>query len=274
MKFADLHVHTHFSDGTYSPSRVVQEALKAELSCIAITDHDNTDGIDTAVAAAQGTLEVLAGIEMTAEYEGCEIHVLGYLLDYKEASFLSMLKDMQKIRVRRIHEICAKLKKLGVPVEPGEVFGLSDKGSMGRLHVARALFERGHVFSIQDAFHRYIGDKGPAYVGKFKMTPKEAIRWLLKVRGVPVLAHPYLLPDKALIADFVKDGLMGLEVYYGEHSKQQTQEFIKIAQKYDLLITGGSDCHGTAKEAARLGKVRLPYAYVEKIKEARCKIKP
>ena len=126
--------------------------------------------------------------------------------------------------------------------------------------------------SIAEAFYRYIGDKAPAYVGKFKMTPKEAIGWILKVKGIPVLAHPYILDDSALISDFVKAGIMGIEVFYAEHSEYQRKEFIKIAEKYDLLMTGGSDCHGEAKDVVRMGKVKLPYEYVEKLKEARCKL--
>jgi predicted metal-dependent phosphoesterase TrpH len=268
MKYADLHVHTDYSDGTFSPQRVVQEALKAGLSCIAITDHDNTEAIDLAIKASGPSLEVLPGIEMTAESGGQEIHILGYLIDYQNLLFLKRLKEMQEIRIERIGAICQKLKKLGVPLEPEEIFTLAGKGSVGRLHVARALYEKGYVSSVQEAFWRYIGAKGPAYVGKFKMSPKEAIQWILKIKGIPVLAHPYILSDKGLIADFVKAGLRGIEAIYPEHSDSQKNDFIKIAQKYHLLVTGGSDCHGEAKEEIHLGKIKLPYEYVEKLKEA------
>lgn len=272
-KFADLHVHSHYSDGTFSPQHIVHEAVKKGLACISITDHDSTQAIDDAVKAAGEELEILPGIELTAEANGREIHILGYLLDYKNAAFLKMLEQMRQVRVKRIYAICEKLKKEGIELEPQEVFRLATHGSVGRLHVARALAEKGDVFSISDAFHRYIGDKGPAYVGKFKMTPREAIDWILKVKGIPVLAHPYILGDNALIPDFVKDGIMGIEAFYTEHSSRQTQEYIRIAGEYNLLVTGGSDCHGVAKEESHLGKVKLPYEYVEKLKEAQCRLK-
>ena len=273
MKVADLHVHTYFSDGTFSPQRIVHEALKVGLSCIAITDHDNTAAIEPSIEAAGFRLEVLPGIEMTAEAAGQEIHILGYLIDHKDKAFLDMLKKMQEVRIKRIHDICQKFKELGVPLESEEIFSLAGKGSVGRLHIARALYEKGCVSSIQEAFYRFIGDKGPAYVEKFKMTPKEAIQWILKVKGIPVLAHPYILSDKALIVDFVKAGLMGIEAIYPEHSDNQKNEFIKMAQKYHLLVTGGSDCHGEAKEEIHLGKIKLPYEYVEKLKEAKASFK-
>ncbi len=274
LKFADLHVHSSFSDGTFSPHAIVAQARKAGLACISITDHDTVDAIDPAVEAAgpSGEFEVLTGIELTAESKGQEIHILGYLFDHKDKDLLKMLKNMQDIRVKRIYEICKKLKEHKVVMEPQDIFNLAGSGSIGRLHVARALYKKGHVGSIAEAFYRYIGDKGPAYVGKFKMTPKEAIGWILKVKGVPVLAHPYTLDDSALISDFVKAGIMGIEVFYAEHSEYQKKEFIKIAEKYNLLLTGGSDCHGEAKEVVRMGKVKLPYEYVEKLKEAQCKL--
>jgi predicted metal-dependent phosphoesterase TrpH len=272
-KFADLHVHTHFSDGTFSPQQVVQGAIKAGLSCVSITDHDTTAAIDPAIKAAGEDLEIIPGVELTAEFGGQEIHILGYLIDHRNKPFLKMLQKMQKIRVQRIYGICKKLKKQGVLIEPEEIFSLAGSGSVGRLHVARALYEKGHVFSIPDAFYRYIGDKGPAYVGKFKMTPKEAVGWILKIRGIPVLAHPHTIGDRALISDFVKAGIMGLEAFYPEHSQYQREEFIRIAEKQNLLVTGGSDCHGEGKGQVCLGKVKLPYSYVEKLKEAQCRLK-
>jgi predicted metal-dependent phosphoesterase TrpH len=274
MRFADLHIHTHFSDGTYSPERLVEEAIGADLSCIAITDHDNISGIAPAIRAAGDRLEVLSGIEMTAERDGVEIHILGYLIDDTHKPFLAMLKKMQEVRVRRIHEMCRKLERLHMPVDPQEIFDLAEPGSVGRLHVARVLVNKGYVATTGEAFVRFIGDKGPAYVAKFKMTPKEAIQWIRRVGGIPVLAHPYLLPSSIVIEDFVKDGIMGIEAYYSEHTESQKNDFEKIADKFGLLVTGGSDCHGEAKNEAKIGRVHLPYVYVEKLKEAQCRLKP
>lgn len=272
MKFADLHVHTTYSDGTFSPQRVVDEALAQNLDCISVTDHDNVSGIAPAILAAAGRLEIISGIELTTEASGTEIHILGYLIDYTDEAFLRMLKNMQEIRVKRIHMMCQKLTRLHLPVDPKDVFELAGQGSVGRLHMARVLVNKGYVGNTSEAFNRLIGDKGPAYVAKFKMSPKEAIGWIRRVGGIPVLAHPYLLPQKFLIEDFVKAGVLGIEVLYAEHTDFQQSEYLKLAEKYKLLVTGGSDCHGEAKQEAKLGRIRLPYEYVEKLKSAQCRL--
>ncbi len=272
MKSADLHLHSHFSDGTFSPKQLVFEALKTGLSCISITDHDSVEAIDLAIQEAGADLEIIPGIEMTAEVFAREVHILGYFIDYRNEDFLKMLNRMREARIKRIFGICEKLKKLGVSLDPKDVFDLAVNASVGRLHVARAMVKKGYCASIPEVFMRFIGDKGPAYVSKFKMSPKETVVWIKKVGGIPVLAHPHTLGDQSVVSDFVKDGIMGLEVFYTEHSDYQTKEFIKIAKKYNLLVTGGSDCHGSAKEDVHIGKVKLPYEYVEKLKEAKNKL--
>lgn len=273
MRFADLHVHSHFSDGTFSPARLVQEAKEKGLGCISVTDHDTTDAVDPAIAEGGADVEVLPGIELTAEANSQEVHILGYLIDHRDKDLLAMLARMQEARQKRIFAICEKLNALGLPLEPEDVFRVAGFGSVGRLHVARAMVMKGYCATTGEAFFRFIGDKGPAYAGKFKMTPKEAVDWILRVRGIPVLAHPHTLGDPGLIPGFVKDGIMGLEAYYPEHSSSQTRQFTQIAGKYGLLITGGSDCHGAAKSEMGMGKVKLPYEYVEKLKEAQCRLR-
>lgn len=274
MKFADLHIHTDFSDGTFTCEQVVCEALRVGLSSISITDHDSVDGVDAARAAAQAvaadSLEVLPGVELSAEYAEQEIHILGYLIDYKDEKFLGVLESMRRLRVQRIYDICEKLKKQGIELYPQEVFSLAGKGSVGRMHVARAMCEKGAVFSVQQAFYDYIGDKGSAYVGKLKMSPEETIALIRDIKGIPVLAHPHIVKDQKLIMEFIKDGIMGLEVFYPEYSQSQTDSYISLAQEHNLLITGGSDCHGAARQESCLGKIKVPYVYVEKLKEAKC----
>lgn len=273
MTFADLHLHTYFSDGTLTPLELVREAKKAGLACIAVTDHDTTEALEAAWEAAGTDIEVLSGVELTAEAGGEEIHILGYLFDHRDHDFLRMLKQMREVRVRRVYGICEKLKEQGVDLAPEDVFALAGGGCVGRLHIARALQKRGFVGSTVEAFIRYIGDQGPAYVGKFKMTPKEAIDWILRVKGVPVLAHPRTLRNRGLIADFVKDGLMGLEACYPEHALQEEKEFTALASKFGLLVTGGSDCHGLDDDKKLIGKIRLPYERVERLKEAQCALR-
>lgn len=270
MKFADLHIHTDFSDGTFSCEQVVKESCRVGLSCISITDHDSIEAVDSAIAFSADSLEIIPGVELSAECGDQEIHVLGYLIDYKDSRFLDMLQSMCRVRIQRIYDICAKLKQQGIKIDPEDVFSIAGKGSVGRLHVARAMCEKGAVSSIPQAFYDYIGDKGVAYVGKLKMTVAEAIALIRGIKGVPVLAHPHIIRDQNLIFEFIKDGIMGLEVFYPEYSESQIQHYMKLAQEYHLLITGGSDCHGTARQESCLGKIKLGYEYVEKLKEAKC----
>ncbi len=270
MEFADLHIHTDFSDGTFSCEQVVDEACRVGLSCISITDHDTVEAFDAAAVFAAGRLEVISGVELSAEHGDQEIHVLGYLIDYEDKNFLETLESMRQVRVQRIYDICAKLKQQGVELAPEEVFSLAGKGSVGRMHVARAMCQKGAVSSIPQAFYDYIGDKGCAYVGKFKMSPREAISLIRGIKGIPVLAHPHIVKDQNLITEFIKDGIMGLEVFYPDYSESQIDGYIRLAREYNLLLTGGSDCHGTARQESCLGKIKIPYAYVEKLKEAKC----
>ncbi len=267
MKFADLHLHTMFSDGTYKPEELPDKAAKSGLSCIAIVDHDTVAGLPRALEAAKlSDIEVLPGIELSAEYDGLEIHILGYLIDHKNKDLLKKLDFLKNNRIERVYKMVEKLKGLGVALKAEDVFALSENGTVGRLHIARALLKAGQVKSTAEAFHKYIGDRCPAYFCGFKLTPREAIELIRKAGGVPVLAHPYTLGKDELIAQFVRDGLMGLEVYYPEHTQSMVNFYLKLSQEYRLLVTGGSDCHGEAKPEVKIGSIKIPYALVEKIK--------
>lgn len=274
MKFADLHLHTLFSDGTYTPNELVLKAIDAGLSCIAVTDHDTVQGLDQAIAIGQDKgLEVLPGIELSAEYESQEVHVLGYLIDYKSPAFLKQLDILKENRIRRIYKIVEKLNSLGVSLDAQAVFDISVGGVPGRLHVARALVNGGFVKSIFEAFNKYIGDKGPAYVLGFRFSPQDAIRFIGDAGGVSILAHPYILHNDELILKFAKLGLMGLEAYYPGHSQGETNFYLNLAKEHNLLVTGGSDCHGKAKPEVSIGSVKIPYALVERLKEGKENLK-
>jgi len=269
MKFADLHLHTLFSDGTYTPEELTTESIRAGLSTIAVVDHDTTDGIEPAIEIAKTkNIEVLSGIELSAEHDGLEIHILGYLIDYKRKEFQAKLKFLRKNRIERIYKIVDKLKDIGIKLEAEAVFDIAKQGTVGRLHVARAMVKTGVVSSIIEAFQKYIGDKSPAYVCNFRFSPLDAIKLIREVGGIPVLAHPYTLNKDALIPKFIDYGLMGLEVYYPEHTQGMVNFYLGLAQKYNLLVTGGSDCHGNAKPEAKIGSIKIPYALVEKLKAA------
>jgi len=267
MKYADLHLHTNFSDGTYTVPELLEKAKSRDLDCIAITDHDTVEAfayLKNNISAL--TLEVIPGVELTADYEGKEVHILGYFVDCENKEFLKELALIKQARVTRIYEMVDKLKGLGMSISAEDVFKLSDGGTVGRLHLARAMFARGCVCSTQEAFNKYIGDNGPAYVGRFRLSPAEAIKLIANSGGVAVLAHPYCLPDQNLIFKLIDLGLDGLEIYYPEHSASQIKNYLGIAQKYNLLVTGGSDCHGFAKPTELIGKIKLPYELVEKMK--------
>jgi len=271
MKYADLHLHTSYSDGTYTPEELIAEGTKAGLSAISIVDHDTVEGIEPAVKAAEGAgIEVISGIEMTAEYEGTEIHILGYLLDYQDLLLRQRLAALAEDRRVRVYRIVEKLKQAtGIELDPQGVFSISGRGTVGRLHIAQAMVSQGVVGSIFEAFKKYIGDKSPAYVSGFRFSPAQAIALIKEAGGVPVLAHPYSLGNDDLIMLFISEGLMGLEAYYPEHSHEKTQFYLELAQKHHLLVTGGSDCHGTTKPNSFVGSMKVPYELVEKLKQAK-----
>lgn len=268
MKYADLHIHTKFSDGTLSPEQVVKEAHKVGLSCIAITDHDEISGIRPAIEEANKVnLEVIPGVELSAEIDDYEIHILAYFIDWQVKWFKDKLKQICDVREKRALTIIEKLKSQGIDLNPDEVLGLAAKGAVGRLHIAKMLERGGFVHSIQEAFNKYIGNGCPCYVKKFKLTPAEAIDMIRRLKGLAVLAHPYNIGNDELIPEFVQLGLRGIEAYYPGQDKATSEHYKNLATKYGLLITGGSDYHGLAKNKALLGEVKVPYSLVEELKK-------
>ena len=270
MKYADLHVHTSCSDGTYTSVQLVREGVARGISALAIVDHDTTEAIAEALAEAQGSdLEIIPGIELTAQHENQEIHILGYFLDYRDKKLLEKLRLMQLNRIERVYKIIENLEELGLKLNPETVFSISGKATVGRMHIARALVKEGLVGSPAEAFRRYIGDKSPAYVLGFRLSAPEAIKLIHAAGGVAVLAHPYMLHNDALIAEFVGFGLEGLEVYYPEHSQALVNFYLDLAKKLNLLVTGGTDFHGSAKPEIKLGMIKIPLELVEKLRQAK-----
>ncbi|MDP2940933.1 MAG: PHP domain-containing protein [Candidatus Omnitrophota bacterium] len=270
MKFADLHLHTIFSDGTYTPLELAEESRRVGLSAIAVADHDTVSGIAPAIEAAEGLgIEVLPAIELSAEYEGAEVHILGYLIDYHNAELLEKLSFLKENRIQRIYKIIDKLKLIGINLRPEAVFELAQLGTVGRLHVARAMIKEGLAGSFTEIFQKYIGDKCPAYELGFKFSPEQAISLIKQTGGIPVLAHPYTIKDDDLLETIVSRGIMGIEVYYPEHSQSMRNFYLDFAQRRNLLVTGGSDCHGDAKSQIKIGSMKIPYALVEKLKSAK-----
>lgn len=274
MKFADLHLHTIFSDGTYSPSELIKRVANIDINTIAVTDHDTVEAITPVIEIARGkNIEVIPAIELTSEYNGLEVHILGYFIDYNNRDLIKKLDLLKENRRERMHKMIDKLKKMNIAINADDVFRLSEGMVVGRLHLARVLVKAGYANSIYDAFQKYIGEQSPAYVCGFRLNPHEAIKLIRDNCGIPVLAHPYSLKRDDLIPVFVEYGMRGLEVYYPEHTKLMTDYYKNLADKYGLLITGGSDCHGNAKPEVQLGSIKLSLTLVEKLKEEKAKIK-
>ncbi len=268
MKYADLHIHTNFSDSTFSVREVVQRAKSLGLSCISICDHDTVQALDECKRFCQlEGIDFVPGIELTCQYKNQEIHILGYFVDYNDNELCRILDSLREQRRQRIYAISQKLKSLGVALEPEEILSsVSPQAAVGRLHVAQALVKKKIVTSLKEAFLRFIGEKAPGYVARFRFSPQEGISILRRARALPVLAHPFKSHCDPIIPDLVENGLEGIEVFYPEHSPQIIEYYMHLAQKYGLLITGGSDCHGLAKKKILMGEIKLPYRYVEKLK--------
>ncbi|MFC1594706.1 PHP domain-containing protein [Candidatus Omnitrophota bacterium] len=275
MKYADLHIHTIYSDSTATATDVVARSVKEGLSAISITDHDTVEGIPSAVEEGNNHgLEVIPGIEMTSEIDNREIHILGYFVDINHPFFLKKLEELKQIRIDRIYKMIEKLKELGITnLSAQEVIDFSGEGAVGRVHLATMLQKKGWVYSVSEAFYRYLGDDCPAYVSKFKFSPEEIVGIIAKATGVPVLAHPHIYPTSELeqfIASLADAGLRGLEIYYPGYSEKLTETYRGLADKFGLLCTGGSDDHGSAKEKSVIGKVKIPYECVEALKQDKC----
>lgn len=266
--FVDLHLHTNFSDGTYTPEELVLEAQKHGLCGIALTDHDTVEGCARAEHAARAVrLDFICGSELTAELEGEEIHVLGYLLDTSNIELLDAMAKFQTVRQDRVREMVARLNRLNIPLRTEDVFGIANCRAPGRPHVARALVAHGHCGNIDEAFERFLKKSRPAWVPKFKMSATDAIALIHRSGGVTVLAHPGLNRVDERIPKMIEAGLDGLECYHTRHSTSTSEHYVAMAQRHGLLITGGSDCHGMSKGRPLIGTIRLPARNVELLRE-------
>lgn len=268
--YADLHIHTHFSDSTSSPDEVIEQAHAAGLDCISITDHDTIDGIKpTMISATKYNIEVITGVELSSEIQGKDVHVLGYCFDLQDESFVERLTYMQNFRMVRMEKMIKKLQELGINnITMEEVCALAESKSVGRPHLAQLLVEKGWVSSFKRAFNEFLADDAPAHVGKFKQSPFEAIEMIKAAGGKAVLAHPMLTDVDEIIPQMVDAGLAGLEVHYPHTPKEIFNHYVGLAKKHNLLITGGSDAHGDAKKHTYVGKMKIPYALVEALKNA------
>ncbi len=265
--FADLHLHTFFSDGTWSPEALAERALQEGLYAIALTDHDTVEGCErTRVACEAAKIEFLAGTELTAEQGDQEVHFLGYLVDTTHPRLLAEMSKFQKVRQDRIREMVSRINDLGLPLETEAVFTLANCRAPGRPHVARALVEAGLCGSLDEAFERFLKKHRPAWVPKYKMSAAEAIRLIHEAGGVAVMAHPGLHRAEALVPMMAEAGIDGLECFHTKHSVAQAEYYLGLAKELGLLVTGGSDCHGVSKGRPLIGTVTVPRERVEELK--------
>jgi predicted metal-dependent phosphoesterase TrpH len=278
MSRLDLHLHTTHSDGSCTPTEVVNMARHAGVTALAITDHDIMTGVTEAMTAGQQCgIEIIPGVEISSFTGNSELHVLGYFLDQQDPDLLARLKTLRDGRHRRNPQIIERLQTLGIDITYDEVRALAGSDSVGRPHIARALMDKRVVTSAKEAFDRFLAEGKPAYVPRELPSPAEAISWIKAARGLAVLAHPtWVKVAEQSLVDLVRqlkaDGLDGVEVYYSTHAARQTREYLSLAQQLGLLVTGGSDFHGLTKPDIEVGigkgTLHIPTSLLPKMKEA------
>ncbi|MDX1621672.1 MAG: PHP domain-containing protein [Nitriliruptorales bacterium] len=271
----DLHTHTVCSDGTTTPEENVELALEIGLEGLGVTDHDTTEPLERAFAAAEGTgLEIVPGVEFSAELDGSSVHVLGYWIDPQHEPLVHEMDRLRNERYRRAEEIVAKFNELGVEVSFDRVQELAGDAPIGRPHIARAVVETGAAEGLQEVFDTWLADGGPAYVPKYAVDPVTAVDLLVNAGGAAVLAHPGLYGEgdrgtaTETIEAMVAVGLAGIEADHPDHSDEDQTFYRGIAETYDLVVTAGSDFHGERKDN-QLGEATVPRDRVEALRSRR-----
>lgn len=270
--YVDLHTHSTASDGLYSPSELLQRAHNAGLRVLALTDHDNTNGVEKAAQVAKTlNIEFIPAIEVNTDGSGSEVHMLGYYPEYQRPAFQAVLQILRDAREQRGQRMVELLNEQGIAIRWDRVRQLA-QGSVGRPHIARALLEAGYVQSLSEAFDNFICSHCPAYVPRYKLTVEDAIRLITSANGLPVMAHPIeqLRSGKlpAWLPKLRDAGMVGLETYYGEYTPEIEHQLRTLADQHNLIPTGGSDFHGPGIHLTPLGGRHVPYEAVERLKAA------
>lgn len=279
MKAVDLHVHSDKSDGSMSPAALTAYAAEKGLRAFALTDHDTIDGLAEALNAAKQfpDLEVIPGIEFSTEYKGRDIHIVGLYIRYDDPEFLKYLTDFQDSRIRRNEKMCNNLASAGIDISFEKLQAEFPDSVITRAHYARYLLDHGYVGSLKEAFDRYVGDHSKYFVPREKVTPVQAVELILRAGGIPILAHPvlYRMSDAALeelVAQLKDAGLIGMECVYSTYSSAEERDMKRLADKYGLIYSGGSDFHGKAKPGLDLatgyGKLFVPETILDDLIKA------
>lgn len=265
MRAIDLHTHTCKSDGSYTPTQLVDYAIEKNLAAVAITDHDSIEGLDEAMSHAAALLErglpsveVIPGIEFSTKYEKQDVHIVGLYISYNSEDFRKALHNFVNSRVNRNLKMCENLQTAGIDISYEKLLDMYPDAVITRAHYASYLLTHGYVKNRQDAFAKYLGDHTKYFVPREKVTPSQAVKLILKAGGIPILAHPPLYHMGSsrldtLVSSLKADGLMGIEVFYGTYTNQDVRDMQRLAAKYDLLAAGGSDFHGANKPGLDLG---------------------
>jgi len=275
----DLHTHSTFSDGSLSPEELAALAAEAELSAVALTDHDTTDGVPRFLKACEDLdIEGVPGVEISVDFKSGTMHMLGFFLDINNVALQAALSNIRDGRERRNHRIVEKLCGLGMEIEWGEVAALADdsgRGVIGRPHIMQAMMNRGYVAGKDEAFDLWLGKGKPAYVDRFRLSPREGIECIRAAGGVPVLAHPFTLGLKfgklrRCVGELVGYGLQGIEVYYSMHNDALRSQYTSLVEEFSLVATGGSDFHGDMNPSIKIGRgfgnVKVDDSVLEKLR--------
>ncbi len=284
MRAVDLHTHSNKSDGSYPPAELVDYAIEKGLGAVALTDHDTTDGLAEAIARAEElslagkpSVEVIPGIEFSTKLDSQDVHIVGLCIAYDSPVFRTRLQEFVDSRTGRNIKMCRNLQEAGIDITYEKLQAENPGAVITRAHYASYLFEKGYVQSRKEAFDRYLGDHTKYFVPREKVTPAQAVKLILEVDGIPILAHPPLYHMgkerlENLVASLKEDGLMGIEVLYSTYTNQDERDMLRLAEKYDLLRSGGSDFHGKNKPNLDLGvgfgKLFVPEEYLTAMKHA------
>lgn len=264
----DLHSHSHYSDGQYSPRDMAQKASLAGVTAMALTDHDCLDGLVEFQAAADG-FEPVAGVEMSARYQNADVHILGLFVDTEDQDLADRLRNLAKQRETRTKAMVSRLVDYGLELTEADVKKHWGSGTVGRPHIALALVEKGFVGTVDEAFRKFLRPGGPGFVSRPGPEPQEAISWIHAARGVAVLAHPVLLRHRKWIEKFADAGLDGIEVWHPRHSFHDRETFLRVATRLDLVPSGGSDYHGPDLGDAEVGQEPVPLESLERLRQRR-----
>ena len=273
----DLHIHSTYSDGTFTPLKLIERAKEKGLSTIALTDHDTIAGIEECIQiGSENNLEVIPGIEISCDC-GFEVHIVGLFIDYKSEKLSKKLEELIEQRNIRNKNMVTNFNKLGVKININEVEDMAGGNIIARPHFAKILVAKGYAKSIKEAFEVYLKEGKPGYLKREnRLTPKEAIGLINSTGGISILAHPVLLNKSyreidELACEFKSFGLNGIEVYHSDHGKKESKKILEIAKKHNLLVSGGSDFHGDNKFSIDLGSGRdnldLSYDLLQKMKD-------